>query len=138
VVIISVSDCTFLLHFVDSERVTFRPRYSEVCAGVCCLAASGCDDPFEAAGHEFIVWVVLLSTAARCSLTLVELQIFGIKQVYNLKRFLIYNICVVVVWCVWGCLNPFAFVSFAPRHCKLANLEHRNCISVALRNNHQC
>ena len=78
------------------------------------------------------------SIVYRCSLTLVELQNFGIKQVYNLKRFSIYNICVVVVWCVWGRLNPFAFVSFAPRHCKLANLEHRNCISVALRNNHQC
>jgi len=90
----------FCCHFVDSERITFHLRYGEVCAGVCCLAASGCDDSFEAAGHGFIVWVVLLSTAARCSLTLVELQNFGIKQVYNLKRFLIYNICVVVVWCL--------------------------------------
>jgi hypothetical protein len=55
----------FCCHFVDSERITFCPRYGEVCASVCCLVASGCDDSLEAAGHGFVVWVVLLSTATR-------------------------------------------------------------------------
>jgi hypothetical protein len=84
----------FCCHFVDSERITFCPRYGEVCAGVCCLAASGCDDSLEAAGHGFVVG---RSIVYRYSLALVELQNFGIKQVYNLKPFLIYNMCFAMV-----------------------------------------
>lgn len=93
-------------HFVDSERITFP--YGEVCPGVCCQAASGCDDSFEAAGHGFVVWVVVLFPY-RCSLTFVGLHNFGIKQVYNLEPFFIYNLCSGIVWCVGVALIPLPF-----------------------------
>lgn len=134
--LILVPACTFLLPFCRQwKNITFP--YGEVCAGVCCQAASGCDDSFEAAGHGFVVWVVVLFTY-RCSLTFVGLQNFGIKQVYNLEPIFIYNLCFGIVWCR-GRVNSFAFSTLAPRRCKLVNPEHRNCISCSdLRNNAQC
>jgi hypothetical protein len=31
-----------------------------------------------------------------------------------------------------------ATATFGPRHCKLVNLKHRNCIPVVMTNNDQC